>query len=197
MSEAFTCFQPAPQRFKQHVQLFGSGSIMPSVLKAQAMLAGQFQVSADVWSATSYQQLRDEALCADRYNRLHPEAAPRLSYVVQMLDGIQGPIIAATDYMKMVPDMIRPWVKQRFVALGTDGFGRSDTREALRRHFEVDAENICVATLYALCQEGTIPASEVSRAIRVLGLDPDKLDPLHPQITRRQASQLEVEVRAQ
>jgi len=161
------------------VQLFGSGSMMKSVLEAQKVLAERYRIAADVWSATSYQQLRNEALSNERWNRLHPEAGARKPYVVEQLEGVQGPIIAVTDFMKLVPDMIRPWIRQRFVSLGTDGFGRSDTREALRRHFEVDAESIVIAALYALHEDGKIPAREVSAAIHELGIDPEKLDPLH------------------
>ncbi len=161
------------------MQLFGSGSILPSVLKAQQLLADEFDVAADVWSATSYQQLRDEALSADRWNRLHPEEQKRRPYVVEVLDEVDGPIVAASDYVKTVPDFIRPWVKQKYVVLGTDGYGRSDTREALRRFFEVDAESIAVAALYALCEEGKINAQEVTRAIQRLGIDPEKPDPVH------------------
>ena len=133
-------FRPAPEKLRYHVQLFGSGSIMQCVLKAQDLLAEKFQISSDVWSATSYQQLRDEALSADRWNRLHPESKPQTPYVSQVLEDVPGPIVAATDFVKTVPDFIRPWVNRRYVVLGTDGFGRSDTREALRRFFEVDAE---------------------------------------------------------
>jgi pyruvate dehydrogenase E1 component len=172
-------FRPAPEQRKHRVQLFGSGSIMQTVLQAQALLLEKFDVAADVWSATSYQQLRNEALCADRWNRLHPEAEPRRPYAVETLKDVPGPIIAATDYMKALPDLIRPWVSQRFVPMGTDGFGRSDTREALRRHFEVDAESITAAALHALSLEEKIPASQVSQAIQTLEIDPDKLDPLY------------------
>jgi len=163
----------------KRVQLFGSGTILQCVLKAQRILAEQFGVAADVWSATSYQQLRHEALSTDRWNRLHPESAPQVPYVTRVLDGVEGPIIAASDFVKAVPDMIRPWVRQDFVTLGTDGFGRSDTREALRRFFEVDAEHIAVAALYALSRAGKLPAAEVGEAIRSLGIDPDKADPLN------------------
>jgi pyruvate dehydrogenase E1 component len=176
-------FRPAPEKLKCHVQLFGSGSIMQCVLKAQELLAERFRISSDVWSATSYQQLRDEALGADRWNRLHPESNPRTPYVRRMMEDVPGPIIAATDFVKTVPDLIRPWVAQRYVTLGTDGFGRSDTREALRRYFEVDAESIAIAAMHALSQDGLLPAREVSKAIRDLGVDPDKLDPLHPEKT--------------
>ena len=171
-------FRPAPVTGRHRVQLFGSGSIMLAVGQAQELLAERFDIAADVWSAPSYQQLRNEALSVDRWNRLHPEETPRKPYVVQALEGVPGPIVAATDYLKAVPDLIRPWVTQRFISLGTDGFGRSDTREALRRFFEVDAESIAAAALYALSQEGKIPPSEVSRAIKDLGIDPEKPDPL-------------------
>ena len=175
-------FRPAAARLDRHVHLFGSGSIMPSVLRAQELLAQQFQVSADVWSVTSYQQLRNEALAADRWNRLHPESDPRTPYVVGALRGAKEPIIAATDFMKMLPDLIRPWVPQRYVTLGTDGYGRSDTREALRRFFEVDTESIAVAALHALSLEGKLAAGDVAAAIRDLALDPEKPDPLNPPV---------------
>ena len=171
-------FRPASEKMKHHVQLFGSGTIMQSVLKAQTLLAEKFRISSDVWSATSYQQLRNAALSADRWNRLHPESNPLVPHVVGALQDVSGPIIAATDFQKTVPDLIRPWVTQRYVTLGTDGYGRSDTREALRRFFEVDAESITVAALHALSRDGLIPAKEVSNAIKELGLDPEKLDPL-------------------
>jgi pyruvate dehydrogenase E1 component len=173
-------FRTAPARLAQHVNLFGSGTAMQAVLKAQSLLAEHFQVSADVWSATSYQQLRDEALSADRWNRLHPQAELRIPYIVKLLERIEGPIIAATDYMKTIPDLIHPWMTRRWVSLGTDGYGRSDTREALRRYFEVDAESITYAALHALYLDGMIPLKKVTDAIEFLGIDPEKLDPLHP-----------------
>ena len=175
-------FRPAAAKMNRHIQLFGSGSIMPSMLKAQELLARRFRVSADLWSVPSYQQLRNDALSADRWNRLHPESDPRVPYVVEALRGVPGPIIAATDFMKTIPDLIRPWVTQRYVALGTDGYGRSDTREALRRFFEVDAESIAVAALHALSQDGKATASEVAAAIRDLDIDPEKPNPLNPPI---------------
>jgi len=171
-------FRPAAAKMPHHVQLFGSGSIMQCVLKAQELLAEKFSVSSDIWSVPSYQQLRQDALSADRWNRLHPESNPRTPYVAQALEGVPGPIIAATDYVKTLPDFIRPWIAQRYVVLGTDGYGRSDTREALRRFFEVDPESIAVAAIHALAQEGTLAVSEVDRAIRELGIDPEKPDPL-------------------
>ncbi len=176
-------FRPAPEKMKYHVQLFGSGSIMKCVLKAQALLAEKFQISADVWSATSYQQLRDEALIADRWNRLHPDADPIIPYVRRVLENVPGPFIAATDFIKTVPDLIRPWVSGRYAVLGTDGFGRSDTREALRRFFEVDAESIAIAALHALSQDGLIPAKDVADAIKELGVDSGTPNPLHPEVS--------------
>jgi len=183
-------FRPAPARLKHHVQLFGSGTIMQCVLKAQELLAEKFQISSDVWSATSYQQLRNEALSADRWNRFHPESIPRVPYVVRTLQNATGPFIAATDFVKTVPDFIRPWMTQRYVVLGTDGHGRSDTREALRRFFEVDAESIAIAALHALSQDGSIPAKEVAIAIGDLGVNPEKPDPLNPPVAGLDESQL-------
>jgi pyruvate dehydrogenase E1 component len=176
-------FRPAPEKLRHHVQLFGSGSIMQCVLKAQTLLAEKFHISSDVWSATSYQQLRNEAISADRWNRLHPESKPRIPYVMQALKDIPGPYIAATDFVKTVPDFIRPWMGQRYVTLGTDGYGRSDTREALRRWFEVDAENIAIAALHALSQDGLIPVRDVTKAIHELGVDPEKPVELVPGYT--------------
>ena len=167
-----------------------------------ATLRNPVVVQKQVWtarggalqSATSYQQLRDEALSTDRWNRLHPESEPKVPYVHQVLEDVPGPVIAATDFIKTVPDLIRPWINQRYVVLGTDGFGRSDTREALRRFFEVDAENIAIAALYALSQDGLIPARDVARAIKDLGVDPEKLDPLHPRIPSKVTSMAETKL---
>ena len=159
------------------VRLLGSGVILREVLRAQEMLAERFGVAADVWSATSYQQLRNEALTVERWNRLHPLEPPRVPYVTRALAGYAGPVVAATDYMKAVPDMVARWVPGPFTPLGTDGFGRSDTRAALRRFFEVDAEHIAVAALAALAREGRIEPAAVAGAIRDLGLDPDAPEP--------------------
>lgn len=172
-------FQAAAEKKPLHVQLLGSGPIMNRVLEARDLLAERYGVSADVWSVTSYQQLRFDALEADRYNRLHPEAEQRVPYLAQALSGVSGPFIAASDYVKALPDLVRQWVPGRLVALGTEGYGMSDTREALRRHFEIDRETITIAVLDALYREGKLDAKTVSRAIADLGVDPDKLDPLH------------------
>lgn len=168
-------FKAAEQRKKKHVQLFGSGSIMLQVLRAADLLAERFGVSADVWGVTSYGQLRREALECERHNRLHPEGEQRVPHITQVLAKAQGPVVAVSDYMTLVQDQIARWVPNRYVVLGTDGFGMSDTREALRRHFEVDAECIAIAALDGLRQEGVVDAKTVASAIRELGVDPDKI----------------------
>jgi len=158
-------------------QLLGSGPMLLQALRAQDILAEQWGVAADVWSATSYGRLRADALEAERWNRLHPAEPPRVPYVTRALKGAEGPVVASSDWMKSVGDMPARWIPNRFTALGTDGFGRSDTREALRRHFEIDAEHIVVATLHALMLDGKVKAETVSRAIREYGIDPEGLDP--------------------
>ena len=153
---------------------------MPSdlqALRAQEMLAQRFDVAADVWSVTSYQQLRNEALACERWNRLHAGETPRLPYVTRMLASAPGPVVAVSDFMKAVPDMVSRWIPNPFTPLGTDGFGRSDTRQALRRFFEVDAEHIVVATLAALAREGRVPSGIVDQAVQEFGLDPEGAEP--------------------
>jgi len=172
-------YRKAKERQEDHVTLFGSGSILKCALEAQEILAREFDVSADVWSATSYQQLRREALQCDRWNRLHPmQDVPCGTWLERCLDDMDGPIVAVSDQLKLVPDQIAPWVDRSFVPLGTDGFGMSDTREALRRYFEIDAPTIAVAALYALCEDARLDSHTVAQAIEKLGLDPEKLDPL-------------------
>jgi pyruvate dehydrogenase E1 component len=161
------------------VQLFGSGCIMLQVLRAQEILAERFDVAADVWGVTSYQQLRREALECERYNRLHPEASPRVPYITRLLQGSKGPFIATSDYMTLVQDQVARWIPGRYVPLGTDGYGKSDTREALRRHFEVDAECIAAAALSALHAEGQMDAAAVAKGIKDLGVDPEKAYSAH------------------
>ena len=134
-------------------------------------------MAADVWSAPSYQQLRFEALEVERWNRLHPEEAKRTPYVTKVLEGAEGPVIAVTDSMKAVPDQISRWVPQPFLPLGTDGFGRSDTREALRRFFEVDAEHVTVAALSKLADLGEVKPEAVTEAIKKYDIDPDRPSP--------------------
>jgi pyruvate dehydrogenase E1 component len=159
------------------VQLFGSGSILNEALRAQEILAERYQVAADVWSVTSYNELRREALAIERWNRLHPAEAPRTPQIVQVLEGAAGPIVAATDYMKAVPDQIAPWLPGRLTSLGTDGFGRSENREHLRRFFEISAEAIVQAALAVLARTGAIDAGRAQTAIAELGFDPDRRDP--------------------
>ncbi|OGG46003.1 MAG: pyruvate dehydrogenase (acetyl-transferring), homodimeric type [Candidatus Handelsmanbacteria bacterium RIFCSPLOWO2_12_FULL_64_10] len=160
------------------VHLFGSGAILREALRAQTILAEQFGVSADVWSATSYKELRRDALAAERWNVLHPTRRPRKPYVTRLLEKEEGPVVAASDYMKALPDLIAPWAPGGLRALGTDGFGRSDSRAALRRHFEVDAESIAVTALHALWRQGKLKKERVEEAIRTLGIDPEKPDPV-------------------
>jgi pyruvate dehydrogenase E1 component len=172
---------PAPDADKgaQQVRLVGSGSILQQVLAAQALLAEKFGIAAEVYSAPSFQQLRRDALDADRWNRLHPDARkPRVPYVSQVLPADGRPIIAASDWMKAWPDMVARWLPDYYLSLGTDGFGRSDTRDALRSWFEIDAPHIAAATLVALARCGDIPAAKATRALTELGIDPEKIDPL-------------------
>jgi pyruvate dehydrogenase E1 component len=159
------------------VQLFGSGPILNEVVKAQAMLAEKYKVQADVWSVTSYTEVRRDALAVERWNRLHPAEPEKKSYLAGLIDGTKGPIVAASDYMKSLPDGLAPWIGTRLVTLGTDGFGRSDNREHLRRHFEVSAEAIVGATLSRLAREGSFKPKDAAKALKELGLDVEAQDP--------------------
>jgi pyruvate dehydrogenase E1 component len=169
-------FQAAPEG-KPVVQLFGSGPILNEAVRAQKVLADQYGVAADVWSVTSYNELRRDALAAERWNRLHPDQAPRVPYIVEALQGAEGPIVAATDYMKVVADQVAPWLPGRMETLGTDGFGRSDNREYLRRHFEVNAESIATAALSRLARDGRFDMEKAKAAFGELGVDTEKIDP--------------------
>jgi pyruvate dehydrogenase E1 component len=160
------------------VRLVGSGSILQQVLAAQALLAEQLGIVAEVYSAPSFPELRRDALIVDRWNRLHPAGKPKVPYVATVLGAKGGPIVAATDWMKALPDLVRPWIDAPFVTLGTDGFGRSDTREALRAYFEIDAPNIAAAAVAALAKSGDLTPAAAAKAIETLGVDPDKVDPL-------------------
>ena len=157
--------------------LFGSGPLLFEALRAQEILASRYDVAADVWSATSYNLLRRDAQQAQRWNLLHPEEKPRKSYLESLLEPEEGVFVAVSDYMKIVPDQIAPWVPGGLMTLGTDGFGRSDTRPRLRRYFEVDAESVVIAALYALCRKGRIKKSVVTRAMRELRYNPAKPHP--------------------
>jgi pyruvate dehydrogenase E1 component len=165
-------------RGKVRATLMGSGTILREAIAAAQMLEKDFGVPADVFSVTSFSELRREALEAERWNLLNPKETARVPYVQQVLKDRDGPIIAATDYVRNVPDQIRQWVPTRYVTLGTDGFGRSDSRAQLRKHFEVDRNFIVLAALKALADEGKIDRATVTKAIEKLGIDPGKPDPL-------------------
>jgi pyruvate dehydrogenase E1 component len=165
------------KRHKAHI--FGSGPLLREALRAQEILADQFDVSADVWSATSYKLLRGEALRTKRWNMLHPTAPKKQSYLESTLQNEEGVFVAVSDYMKMVPEQIAPWVPGGLMTLGTDGFGRSDTRTSLRRFFEVDAEMTVIATLFALYEKGALAGDTVEAAIKNLNVDPEKPFPLY------------------
>jgi pyruvate dehydrogenase E1 component len=154
-------------------QILGSGSLLREALRAQTLLA-EVGIAADVWSATSYKQLRYDAMEAERWNLLHPEAEPRKPWVTQALEGAPGPVVAVSDYMRLVPDQIARWVPQGLFPLGTDGYGRSDTREALRRFFEVDAECTAVAVAWQLARRGEVPAALPKQLMERFGIDPEK-----------------------
>ncbi len=172
-------FRPAPnKKLKLKAQLLGSGSIMNEALKAQEILAADYDVAADVWSVTSYKELRRDALEVERWNMLHPGSKPKTPYVTECLKGQPGIVVAASDYVKALSDAIDKWVPQRVVSLGTDGFGRSDSRRALRDFFEVDAKFIVLATLHGLAQEDKVKPEVLEKAIKQLGINPDKPNPL-------------------
>jgi pyruvate dehydrogenase E1 component len=158
-------------------RLFGSGTILREVEAAAELLASDFQIPADVWSVTSYTELRREGLRHDRAARLHPDAEPEVPWITQCLEGSSAPVVAASDYMKAQPDGVRAWVPARFEVLGTDGFGRSDYRRHLRRFFEVDRHHVAVAALRALAAEGEVKASVVADAIARYDIDPDAPEP--------------------
>jgi pyruvate dehydrogenase E1 component len=166
----------APDK-KHKAHIFASGPIMREALKAQEILVQNFDVSADVWSATSYKLLRHDALQVARWNMLHPTAPPQRSYLETLLENEQGVFVAVSDYMKIVPDQIAPWIRSGLTTLGTDGFGRSDTRPNLRRYFEVDAESTVIAALYALSRHEGVDYRVVEKAIRDLNVDPEKVHP--------------------
>ena len=166
------------QESKLRAQLFGSGAILNEALKAQEILAEKYGVAADVWSVTSYKALYTDGIETDRWNRLHPAEKARVPYVTQLLQDAPGVLVAATDYLKTLPNMISQWVPRRMASLGTDGFGRSEGRAALRDFFEVDARFITLATLHELFLDGKIEKCVVSKAIADLGINPEKVNPV-------------------
>ena len=160
------------------VQLLGSGTILREVMAAAELLDKEFGVAADIWSCPSFTELRRDGYDAERWNRLHPEAkTQQVPYVTTLLEGRAGPAIAATDYVRAFAEQIRPFVPQHYTVLGTDGFGRSDTRANLRRFFEVDRYHVAHAAIAALAKEGKMNAKDVARAIKVFGINPDVPNP--------------------
>jgi pyruvate dehydrogenase E1 component len=159
------------------VQLFGSGAILREVLRAQGILAEKYGVASDVWSVTSYKELRRDAQACRRWNVLHPTEPRRESFLAKAIAGVKGPFIAASDYVRAVPEQISGWVPGGLFALGTDGFGRSEARAALRRFFDVDAECITIAALSRLADENQFDRAKIAQAIRDLDVNPEKVDP--------------------
>jgi pyruvate dehydrogenase E1 component len=169
-------YAPSSRRFRTKAQLFGSGAIMGEVLKAQAILE-DYKVAADVWSVTSYKALHNDAVAVARRNRLRGDGEAETPYLRRALDGAEGPFVAASDYVKALPDMLAPYLPRPMVSLGTDGFGRSEAREELRDFFEVDAKHIAHATLRALVDDGELEPEVLERATDELGIDASKPDP--------------------
>jgi pyruvate dehydrogenase E1 component len=165
-------------RGKVRVTLFGSGTILREVLAAAEILEKDFGVPADVYSVTSFSELRKNALDIERWNLMHPTEPQKQTYIRQALGDHAGPFVAATDYMKTVPDQIRQWVPGRYAVLGTDGFGRSDSRAELRRFFEVNRHYVVIAALKALADDGKIDVHTVTKAMIAFGIDPEKPNPL-------------------
>ena len=170
-------FQEGDQSPGPRVQLFGCGTILREVIAAAELLRNDFKIAADLWSVTSFTELRRDGLSAERWNLLHPTQPPRKSYIETCLEGHAGPVVASTDYMRSFADQVRAYIPRRYVTLGTDGFGRSDYRVQLRRFFEVNRYYVVVAALKALADEGQIKAEQVEEAIRKYGLDPERPDP--------------------
>src|SRR6185295_11620912 len=161
----------------RRAQLFGSGAILPEVIKAQEILESKYDVGADVWSVTSYGELYRDGHACERWNMLHPGDAPRVPYVTACLKDAPGVLVAASDYLKALPDSIDRWLPRPLTALGTDGYGRSENRAGLREFFEVDHRYVVVATLAALARDGAIDIAVVREAIKTLGIDPEKANP--------------------
>jgi len=164
---------------KAVVQLFGSGPILNEAVRAQNILAEKYNVPADVWSVTSYNELRRDGLAVERWNRLHPSEPAKQPYILTTLNdsGAEGPIVAATDYIKAAPDQLAPWLGPRLTSLGTDGFGRSDNRQYLRQHFEINAESIAATALSRLARDGKFDPRRAEKAMEELGVNPEKVDP--------------------
>ena len=172
-------FRPATNgKAKLRAQLFGSGAILREVLHAQEILAEKYDVAADVWSVTSYKALYYDGIEKERWNLLHPEEKPRVPYVTECLADAPGVLVAASDYLKTLPNMVAQWMPRRMATLGTDGFGRSEVRASLRDFFEVDSRFIVLATLHELQREGKVTAAVVQKAIKDLDIDAEKRNPV-------------------
>jgi pyruvate dehydrogenase E1 component len=161
-------------RGKVRATLLGSGTILREVIAAAKTLESDYGIPADVYSITSFSELRREALETERWNLLHPTQTQRVPYVESLLKDHQGPVVAATDYMRIVPDQVREWIDGRYITLGTDGYGRSDSRAALRKHFEVDRNYIVIAALKGLVDEGKVDQATLTKAMQALGVDSSK-----------------------
>jgi pyruvate dehydrogenase E1 component len=166
------------KRNKLAVDLIGGGTILREVEAAAEILEQDYKVACSVWSMTSANELQREGKSVERWNLMHPEEEPRVAYVTECLADARGPVIAATDYIKAYADQLREFIPGRYVTLGTDGFGRSDTRSKLRKHFEVSREYIVLAALKALADDGKLPAADVGKAMKKLSINPDKPDPV-------------------
>jgi pyruvate dehydrogenase E1 component len=172
-------FRPAANgKAKLRAQLFGSGAILNEVLRAQEILESKYGVAADVWSVTSYKELYNDGIESERWNRLHPGEKARVPYVTKCLADAPGVLVAASDYLKTLPNMISKWMPRRLASLGTDGFGRSEGRAALREFFEVDSRFITLATLHELFVDGKIERCVLDKAIKDLGINADKPNPV-------------------
>ena len=163
---------------KVRVQLLGSGTILRESIAAAELLSEDFNVQADIWSCPSFNQLKRDGDDVFRWNLLHPDKKPRKCHITQCLESSNGPVVAATDYVKLFADQIRAYVPKSYTVLGTDGYGRSDSREALRKHFEVDRYYIALAALNALYAEGSVSANTAKSAIKKYGIDTEKTNPL-------------------
>ncbi|MGH3372062.1 MAG: transketolase-like TK C-terminal-containing protein, partial [Nocardioidaceae bacterium] len=170
-------FAARPDGPSRRATIVFSGSAQGAAREASELLAEHHDVAAELWSATSYKSLREDALSAERWNRLHPTELARTTYVAEQLAGSEGPVVAVSDFMKAVPDQVARWVPRPFMTLGTDGYGRSDTRASLRRHFETDAAHVVVAVLAALSATGDAKTDEVADAIARYGIDADAVEP--------------------
>ncbi len=171
-------FSDAPKEQAQQATVLFSGTAWLAAQQAQTDLVEHYNIGVELWSATSYKTLREDALSAERLNRLNPSLPQRIPWITNLLQDCAGPVIAVTDFMKAVPDQVSRWIPKTYISLGTDGFGRSDTRDSLRRHFETDAAHIVVSVLYGLCLDGKLDPSVVNDAIKRYDIDPSGLDPL-------------------